>query len=88
MTEASRFYESEANGLGSEFLEDVQRVIDSLREYRELGRPVGRGLRQALLRKFPYSLVYAVDSDEILVVAVAHQRRRPGYWRKRTARRG
>ena len=87
MTEASRFYESVANGLGPDFLEDVQRVIDALCEYPELGRPVGRGLRRALLRKFPYSLFYAVDSDEILVVAVAHQRRRPGYWRKRTTRR-
>lgn len=87
MTEASRFYESEAAGLGSEFLEDVQRIVEVLREYPKLGRAVGRGLRRALLRRFPFSLIYAEESSEILVVAVAHQRRRPGYWRRRIARR-
>lgn len=41
------------------------------------------GLRQVRLRQFPYRLVYMVVSDEIVIVAVAHERRRPGYWQDR-----
>ena len=86
MVEASLFYEGESSELGLEFLDDVQRVIDSLREHPKLGQAVGRNLRRALLRRFPFSLIYSDAADEILVVAVAHQRRRPDYWRGRTGR--
>ena len=86
MIEASLFYEAESAELGFEFLDDVQRVIDSLREHPKLGQAVGRNLRRALLRRFPFSLIYSDAADEILVVAVAHQRRRPDYWRGRTGR--
>jgi plasmid stabilization system protein ParE len=41
------------------------------------------GTRRFLLRKFPYSIVFLEWQDEIFVVAVAHAKRRPGYWRKR-----
>lgn len=84
MTEASVFYQVASAGLGADFLNDVQRVVDTLRAHPALGTPVGEGLRRALLHRFPFSLIYSVEVDEILVVAVAHQKRRPGYWRTGT----
>ena len=86
MIEASLFYEAASPGLGSDFLDDVQRVIDLLCEQPGLGRPTGRNLRRALFPRFPFSLIYAEESDAILIVAVAHQKRRPGYWRGRVSR--
>ena len=86
MVEAAFFYEAESAELGFEFLDDVQRAIDSLREHPKLGQAVGRSLRRALLRRFPFSLIYSEEADGILVVAVAHQRRHPDYWRRRTGR--
>jgi toxin ParE1/3/4 len=83
MSEASVFYETTSPGLGSDFLDDVQRVVDTLREHPELGRALGQGLRQAPLHRFPFSLIYATQTDAILIVAVAHQRRRPNYWNER-----
>lgn len=83
MTEASVFYEGASAGLGNGFLDEIHRVVNILREHPELGQPVGRGLRRALLHRFPFSLIYSVEVDEVLIVAVAHQRRRPGYWRNR-----
>jgi plasmid stabilization system protein ParE len=82
----SLFYQVVSRELGQDFLDDVQRVIDLLVEQPNLGRAVGRGLRRALLSRFPFSLIYATESDAILIVAVAHQKRRPDYWRKRSAR--
>jgi plasmid stabilization system protein ParE len=83
MTEASVFYEAATSGLGAGFLDEVQRVVNILREHPELGQAVGRDLRRALLHRFPFSLIHSVEVDEILIVAVGHQRRRPGYWRDR-----
>jgi len=85
MTEASVFYESASANLGVDFLDDVQRVIDLLRDHPLLDHPVGGDLRRALLHRFPFSLIYAVEPNAILVVAVAHQSRRPEYWKNRVA---
>ena len=42
-----------------------------------------RGTRKFLLRRFPYGVVYRINQSTIQVIAVAHGRRRPGYWRSR-----
>jgi plasmid stabilization system protein ParE len=84
MTEASLFYEAASSGLGASLLDEVDRVINVLREHPELGQLVGQEIRRALLHNFPFSLIYSVEVDAILIVAVAHQRRRPDYWRNRS----
>ena len=83
MTEAALFYESHSPGLGLEFLRDVQRIIDMVRQHPQIGESLGRGLRRALARRFPFMLIYSEEPEAVLVVAVAHQTRRPGYWRVR-----
>lgn len=85
MSEAAVFYESRCIGLGSDFLDDVQQGVDRLRVYPETGIEVGDGLRSILLHRFPFNLIYSLESDGILIVSVAHHRRRPGYWRSRTS---
>jgi toxin ParE1/3/4 len=49
------------------------------------GRP---GVRVRVLKRYPYSLVYVIERGEIVIVAVAHHKRRPGYWVRRLRRRG
>jgi plasmid stabilization system protein ParE len=83
MTEASVFYQASSNGLGSDFLDDVQRVVDNLSEHPYLGTVVGPNLRRMLLHRFPFSIIYSVEVDIILVIAVAHYSRRPRYWQDR-----
>lgn len=83
MTEASLFYEKASHGLGSDFLDDVQHAINIVRSQPLIGRDLGDGFRRVLLSKFPFSLIHAIASNEIVIVAVAHQRRRPDYWRER-----
>ena len=83
MTEASVFYETASAHLGADFLDDIDHVINLLRNYRMLGQQVEKNFRRALLRHFPFSLIYAIETDAIVIVAVAHQSRRPGYWRDR-----
>ena len=83
MTEAALFYESRSDGLGNDFLDDVQRAIDRSSEYPYFGEPVDPGLRRTLLHRFPFSLIYAVEREGIVIIALAHHGRAPGYWRSR-----
>ena len=84
MIEGALFYEGEAPGLGDDFLDDVQHAIDCVREHSELGVTVAYGFRRVLVRRFPFSIIYAIEPAHIIVVAVAHQRRAPEYWKGRT----
>jgi plasmid stabilization system protein ParE len=81
---AALFYETRLAGLGKSFAVEVERTIALLREFPEAGAQVGPGRRRVLVARFPYSIVYRHDTDAIVIVAVAHQRQRPGYWRRRT----
>ena len=81
--EAAAYYEQDVPGLGERFAREVRRAIERLLEYPELGPPIDADLRRLMLIRFPYSLIYSFTSDLLRVVAVAHARRRPGYWRSR-----
>ena len=86
MSEAAVFYDAASIGLGSDFLDDVQQVVDRLRVHPKIGVPVNRDLRRMLLHRFPFSLIYSVEPDAVLIVSVAHHRQRPGYWKSRITR--
>jgi len=83
MTEAALFYEAASSHLGIDFLDDVQRAVDRLREFPHAGEAVTSGVRQTLLHRFPFSLIYAIEENVIVVIAVAHHGRRSGYWQSR-----
>lgn len=83
--EAARWYEDEREGLGREFLAAVEAALE--RAVRN-GDPVlargQRGKRKLVLRRFPYVLHVEIVDAGLFVWAVAHSRRRPGYWRERS----
>jgi len=81
--EAAQRYESRVTGLGSRFIDEFEGLKDLLRVQPEIGVRITKPFRRAVFRKFPFSLIYSIEGSLIWVVAVAHQRRRPGYWRKR-----
>lgn len=83
VTEAVQFYETRSPGLGAALLDEVQRSLNQMAETPEAYRRIGRRVRRKPLWRFPYNLLYAVYPDRIRIVAFAHQKRRPFYWRKR-----
>ena len=86
MTEAAIFYEGRAKGLGMEFLDDLQRAIDQILDNPESGQIILENFRRSILSRFPFSLIYTIETESILIIAVAHQRRRPYYWKERIIR--
>ena len=76
-------YDAEAPGLGAEFAAEVERAAERIAAFPEHGAPYLAGTRRVILRRFPFAVVYQVISEGVLIVAVAHHSRRPGYWRDR-----
>jgi plasmid stabilization system protein ParE len=83
LNEAAAFYEAAVPGLGEAFLVDVERAIETVRENPRIGAPVGHRFRRTFVGRFPFSIVYLDRGGEIVIIAIAHQRKRPGYWRGR-----
>jgi plasmid stabilization system protein ParE len=83
LAEAALHYDRELEGLGNRFAAEVRRAADLLGEHPHIGHRLDDQLSRLILRRFPYSLIYAVDQTSIFVLAVAYHRRRPGYWRSR-----
>ena len=81
---AALFHASRVVGPGRAFATEVERTVSLIRERPDVGSPAGLPHRRMLVLRFPYWIVYRRDQDSVLVLAVAHQRRHPGYWRRRT----
>jgi plasmid stabilization system protein ParE len=77
------FYDSEYPDLGQDFALEVRRLCRLIAKYPAAGLEVRPDVRRRLLRRFPFSILYILDDGEVVVIAVAHQRRRPGYWHRR-----
>jgi plasmid stabilization system protein ParE len=81
--DAYNWYERARTGLGEEFLAAVREGLDSAIAHPEQFPLEHRGVRRALLRTFPYSLLYRVEPEAILLIAVFHAKRDPRVWRAR-----
>ncbi len=78
------YLELRAAGLGRRFFAEVRRAEGVIAQFPQSGREVLPGIRKWVLRKFPFSLLYSLEEQGLLILAVAHHRRRPGYWVSRT----
>jgi len=83
MLEAATYYENQALGLGQDFLAQVQRAVDLIVENPRSGGVMRGEIRRRLVPRFPFGILYHIDPAEIVVIAVMHLRRRPGYWMDR-----
>ena len=80
LEDAVRYYELEYSGLGRRFKEEVRKAALRIAAYPQAWSIECGEVRKCLLHKFPYKLMYSVEGNHILVIAVAHQHRNPDYW--------
>ena len=84
--EAIDYYERCQESLGHDFAVEVYSTICSIIDY-PLAWPVLTGtVRRCLTSRFPYGIIYSVEGAEILILAVMHLHRAPGYWKRRAKR--
>ena len=80
LMDAQSLYEMEIQGLGKAFLTEIKKAIDRISRFPEAWPVLTTEIRKCVVRKFPYNLVYSIEKDFILILAVAHQHRKPFYW--------
>ena len=81
--ESAAYYEGEVPGLGRRFGRTVSKILELLSENPGIGSLVDYELRSFAVGSFPYSIIYAPYKDLLFVLAIAHGRRKPGYWKSR-----
>lgn len=87
---AAAWYDEQRSGLGEAFIDAVETTLAVLSEWPESGALIGGVVSELKIRRvpvarFPYQLPYVVLEDHVRVLAVAHDRRRPGYWSSRAS---
>jgi len=80
--ESALYYEAARPSLGKQFSDAVRVGFDRIVVHPEMGA-TRRGARTVMVDGFPYDIVYRVVGSDLEVLALAHHRRRPGYWRRR-----
>jgi len=88
LSEAAGWYEAQRPGLEAEFLDEVDGILPLIGAHpgsfpRLLDVPADLVIRRALLPRFPYAVVFMELPTEVRVLAVAHTKRKPGYWLSR-----
>ena len=83
MVDAACYYQSQSSGLGVEFLDKVESAFHDIAMNPDRWPVILHEIRRRLVYRFPYAVLYRIESAEIIVVAVAHLRRRPESWTER-----
>jgi toxin ParE1/3/4 len=83
--ESAGWYEEQEPGVGDRFQAAVKLVEQKLQRNPLLGAPHRRNTRKWRLKRFPHSIIYREEADRIVIVAVAHAKRKEDYWEYRQA---
>ncbi len=83
VNDAVQWYNEQRPGLGTEFLDQLDMAIRRVAAFPESFTEIEGGLRRCVFSRFPYGLIYGIDKDTIVIVAVAHLHREPRYWADR-----
>jgi plasmid stabilization system protein ParE len=79
LRDAVRYYNSAEPGLVERIVlaveEAIERIVAGPRRWQQVGP-----YRRCVVKRFPYSIMYSIQEDQIVIVAIAHHSRKPSYW--------
>lgn len=84
LDDAVDYYNKERAGLGDEFLTEILSALQRIAEHPHAWHAYSRRTRRCQIKRFPYAIIYRTAGSGILIVAVAHMHREPGYWKNRS----
>lgn len=78
--DAISYYKKEQIGLGKIFSDNIKTAISRIKSLPNLYPFIKKEVRKCTLHKFPYNILYVIEENEIVIVAIAHHHRKPDYW--------
>ena len=83
LEDAVRYYETQKPDLGADFRNEAKATLARVVTHPLAWQTLGGEIRRCQMSRFPYGLIYEPSASEIIVIAVAHLHREPGYWEQR-----
>ncbi len=83
LAEAAAYYEEQRRGLGNALVREVRTATELLSLHPEAAPRILGAVRRKVVKRFPYSILYSIESWGLYILALAHQSRRPDYWTER-----
>lgn len=83
LIETTAYLNQEKKGLGQRFAREARSVVARFKEHPQLWMEISKNLRRARLNHFPSSIFYRIDTHEIIVAAILHDRQNPSIWQER-----
>ncbi len=83
LRQSAKHYDQQKSGLGGEFTAEIDAALDYIGRHPLASPPIRGGFRRTRVKRFPFGIIYAVEEERIVVVAVMHHRRHPDYWKDR-----
>jgi len=77
---AYQWYEEQSEGLGKDFLEELESSYTAIWDFPKAWSPFSYGFRRYLLSRFPYSVIYKIDKQSIYILVIMHNSRKPDFW--------
>jgi len=83
LLESAGYYEERVDGLGIDFLTAVEQAVARIEQFPSAAPAEASDIRKKLVIGFPFAVLYSYHQQSVLILAVAHLHRRPGYWKDR-----
>jgi hypothetical protein len=84
INEAVDYFEEVESGFGFDFATEVHFAIERIMAFPKAWPLLENDIHRCLVRRFPYGIVYSVEKEIIIIIAVMHLHRNPDYWKHRT----
>ncbi|MGA1940907.1 type II toxin-antitoxin system RelE/ParE family toxin [Arcobacter sp. YIC-310] len=78
--DSKSYYELQQKGLGKSFENEVRSSINRIKRFPNSYQKIFNEIIRCTLHKFPHNILYTQQKDHILIIAIAHQHRKPDYW--------
>jgi len=80
---SQEYYEEQQTHLGNKFKSEVYNSLKRIQKFPNMFVKVKKDIRKCIINKFPFNILYSIEDDYILVIAIAHHHRYPDYWTDR-----
>ncbi len=77
---SQEYYEEQQTNLGNKFKSEVYNTLKRIQKFPNMFVKVKKDIRKCIVNKFPFNILYSIEGNNILVIAIAHHHRSPDYW--------